>query len=40
MLNPIDQMIAEIPLWIRLVPALLFGLPLMWGVWATRDRVK
>ena len=39
-LNPIDQMIAAIPEWWRLVPALIAGIPLAIGVWATRGRVR
>lgn len=38
-MTPIDEMIAEIPVWIRLLFALPPAVGLAWGVWATRKDV-
>jgi hypothetical protein len=40
MLNPLEEMIAEIPLLFRLLPALIAGLGLMIGVYMTRRDVS
>ena len=38
-LNPIEEMIAQIPIIWRLIAALWVSLPLMLGVWLTRNDI-
>jgi hypothetical protein len=35
-MTPIDEMIATIPVWVRLLFALPTAFGLAWGVWSTR----
>ncbi len=35
-LNPIEEMIAQVPVWIRLLMAMVPALGLMWGIWGDR----
>ena len=39
-LTPIDEMIMSWPIWTRLLPALIAGSLLCWGVWSTRERMR
>jgi len=39
-LNPIEQIIAGWPIWVRLLPAVLLSIPLAIGVWSTRNDVR
>lgn len=38
-LNPIEQIIAGWPLWVRLLPAIALSIPLAIGIWSTRKEV-
>jgi hypothetical protein len=38
--NPVEEIIAQVPLLFRLLPALIAGLGLCWGIWITRDDVS
>ena len=38
-LNPIEEMIAAWPLWVRLLPACAMAIALAIGVWSTRKDV-
>jgi hypothetical protein len=35
-LNPLEEMIAQVPMWLPLLLALLPATGLAWSVWATR----
>jgi hypothetical protein len=39
-LNPIEEMIAQVPIWLRLLAAMVPAIGLAWGVWATRGDVR
>ena len=40
MLNPLEELIAQVPMWLRLLWALLPATGLAWGIWQTRNDVQ